>query len=114
MGVKRRCSGCIKYDLPPYNLNATEQNLVHNISKDDKYYFVYLNPTRHPSQVQVDMSFTKLEYSFDQADIYCLCSYNRKEDPEYYGCSSCNLPLTFNGYVLLQTIPESDHRPLGR
>ena len=82
---------------------------MHNISKDDEYYFVSLNPTRHSSQVQVDMSFTKLEYSFDQADIYCLCSYNRKEDPEYYGCSSCNLPLTFNGYVLLQTIPDSDH-----
>ena len=55
------------------------------------------------------MSFTKLEYSFDQADIYCQCSYNRKEYPENYTCSSCNLPLTFNGYVLLQTIPDSDH-----
>ena len=42
--VKRRCSGCIKYDLPPCNLNAAQQNLVHNISKDDEYYFIYLNP----------------------------------------------------------------------
>ena len=69
--------------------------------------FIYLNPTRH--RVQVDMSFTKLEYSFDQANIYCQCSYNRKEYPENYTCSSSNLPLTFNGYVLLQTIPDSDH-----
>ena len=104
--VKRQCSGCI---ILPCNLNATEQNLVHIISKDDEYYFAYLNPTRHPSRVQVNMSVIKLEYSFDQADIYCQCSYNRKEYPEYYGCSSCNLPLTFNGYVLLQTIPGSDY-----
>ena len=40
--VKRQCSGCIKYDLPPCNLNATEQNLVRIISKDDEYYQVHL------------------------------------------------------------------------
>ena len=108
--AKRQYSGHMKHDLPPCNsTTATEQSLMCDISKEDEYYFVYLNPTRHVSHVQVDMSFTKLEYSLDQADIYCQCSYNKKEYPEYYTCSSCNLPLTFKGYVLLQTIPDSDH-----
>ena len=109
--TKRQCSGCIKYGLPPCNLTiATEQILMHDISKDDEYYFIYLNPTRHLSHVQVDMSFTKLEYSLDQADIYCQCTCTADHEyPEYYACSSCDLPLTYSGYMLLRAIPANDY-----
>lgn len=107
--IKEQCSGCTKHDLPPCN-STMEQNMVRNVSKDDKYYFIYFNPTRQLSHIQVDMSFTKLEYSFDQDDIYCQCScIVTVEYPEYYACSSCSLPLTFNGYILLRTMPTSDY-----
>ena len=109
--ANKQCSTCTKYDLPPCNFTM-EQNLMHNniiISNDDEYFFVYLNPTHQHSHVQADMSFIKLEYSLDDDDIYCQCE-EIDEYFEYYAClSSCSLPLTFNGYILLGTMPASDY-----
>jgi hypothetical protein len=108
--VKKQCSTCTKYDLPPCNFTM-EQNLMHNysVSNDDEYYFVYSNPTHQLSYVQADMSFVKLEYSFDDDNIYCQCD-EIDVDFEYYACRSlCSLPLTFNGYILLSTMPTGDY-----
>ena len=105
------CSGCIRYYLQPCNL-TTEQKLAHTISRDDKYYFVYLSSraNHQVSHIQSDMSFTMFEYLLDETEIYCQCSCTDEYDhPEYYACSSCGLPLTFNGYVLLRTTPINDH-----
>ena len=108
--AKKQCSTCTKYDLPLCNFTM-EQTLMHNnnISNDDEYFFVYLNPTNQFSHVQADMSFIKLEYSFDDDDIYCQCE-EIDEYFEYYAClSSCSLPLTFNGYILLRTMPANEY-----
>lgn len=106
--VKKQCSlsTCTQYDLPPCN-SKIEQSFVRNISKDDEYYFIYLNPTSQLSHIQADMSFAKLEYSFDDNDIYYQCT-EILEYSEYFACSSYSLPLTFNGYILVGTMPSDD------
>ena len=97
-----------KYDLPKDS---------HSITTDDKYYFVYfssLSPTAiheadQESQVKVNMTFSKLEHSLSESNIHCyrktdLTIWPTKNQFEY---ESCDIPLSFRGFVLIKTTPLS-------
>ena len=76
--VARRCSGCMRYYLQHCNLMGEQNSLAHTISRDMTNITLSIHlgsgANRKVSHIQIDMSFTMVEYSLDETDIYCQCS----------------------------------------
>lgn len=105
-----------KVSLKPCNSVNDEQSPTLNSSNvpiltNGKYFFIYSNPQTNyrDSQVSVNMSFTKLEYSLNENEIHCNCSLDVDDIyEEYYTYECCGLPLSFTGFVLVRASPQND------
>lgn len=101
--------------LEPCNLMQKQHTYSVMVTEDDKYYIVYHSSSDiidQLSRVWVNMSFTKLEYKSinkSDSDVYCSCSLDDSDMyPEYDGCQ-CDLPLSFSGFVLVETMPHTEN-----
>ena len=76
------------------------------IKDTNTYYFVYSTHTQNETKVslQVDMTFTSLEYFVEKSNIYHECTISDKDQ----SCS-INIPTHFIGTALLATCAPTDH-----
>lgn len=95
--------------LEPCNFTTQKQH-TYSANKDDKYYFVYQSGSEMNNQlshVWVNMSFAKFEYESIN-ESYCCSPNDMDMYPEYDRCQ-CDLPLSFSGFVLVETIPHTEN-----